>query len=83
MRLELRIGAEQFGAARAAGVDTLGLRVGVLAGERPLGARLAQDLVLGGCELGAPLVVGLHDLRCGLGGGIHATKTMPGRATTG
>jgi hypothetical protein len=69
MGLELGVGAEQLGTAGAAGVDPLGLRVGVLTGERPLGAGLAKYLELLGAELLAPLVVGQLQLgsRCGQG----------------
>ena len=45
--------------AGLAAVDALGLGVGVLAGEGPLGAGLAQDGVLLRAELLTPLLVGL------------------------
>ena len=61
VRLELRVAAEELGAAGAAGVDALGLGVGVLAAEGRLGAGLAQHLVLGGRQLRAPLLVGALD----------------------
>ena len=73
VRLELRVAAEQLRAAGAAGVDALGLGVGVLAHERALGAGLAQHLVLGGGQLGAPLGVALDDLRGALG--LHAFQS--------
>src|SRR5690349_17822129 len=62
LRVELGVGAEQFGVAGPALVDTDGLGVGVLAGERPFGAPLAEYVVLGGGELLTPLGVGLLDL---------------------
>ena len=58
---ELLAATEQFRAAGPTLVDTLGLGVGVLTGERPLGAGAAQDRELVRAELLAPLVVGeLH-----------------------
>ena len=61
-RVELRVGAEQLVAAAGTAVDAVALLVDVLAGERGLGGRVAQDLVLVGVELCAPLLVGLLDL---------------------
>src|SRR5439155_13875081 len=63
MGFELLATAEQLGAAGPAFVDALGLGVGVLAGERPLGAGLPQHRELVGGELLAPLVVGELHLR--------------------
>src|SRR5438270_7530509 len=61
-RLELGVGAEQVGAAARAPVHPGVLAVDVLAGEGGLGALLAQDLVLLGRELLAPLVIAPGDL---------------------
>src|SRR4051794_3281194 len=69
--VELRRGREQLGAAARAAVHAVLLDVPVLAGERALGAALAQHLVLLGRELLAPLLVGLVDLL-----GSHALKGM-------
>jgi hypothetical protein len=60
--VELRVGLEQHVLARLAPVDALGLGVGVLPDERGLRAGLAQDGVLLGRELLAPLLVGLLHL---------------------
>src|SRR5262245_34735362 len=57
MRLELGIRTEQLGTARPADIDAIGLGVGVLAGERRLGAGLAQDVVLLGSQPLAPLIL--------------------------
>ena len=54
--VELRVRAEQLVAAGAAAVDAVGLRVRVRAGERRLGALLAQDVEAVGRELLAPLL---------------------------
>src|SRR5690606_34309423 len=62
VRLELGLGGEQLGTAGAAGVDALGLGVGVLPREGGLGGRLAQYGVLGGGQLRAPLLVRLLHL---------------------
>ena len=51
--------SKQLGVAGLAGVDALGLGVGVLADEGALGAGLAQHGVLLRRELLAPLLVGL------------------------
>src|SRR5690606_23628494 len=56
---ELGVADEQLGTAGPAGVDALGLGVDVLAGERPLGAGLAEHVVLLGAEDLAPLLLGL------------------------
>ena len=53
-----------LGPAGAAAVDALGLGVGVLTGERALGAGLAQHLVLVSGELFTPLGVALGHLIC-------------------
>src|SRR3954452_25095322 len=63
VRVELGLGAEQFGAAGAAGVDPDGLRVDVLAGPGAFGAGLPEDGVLLARELRPPLVLGPADLR--------------------
>src|SRR4051812_44236965 len=60
--VELRLGVEQLRAAGGAAVDAVLVVVPVLAGERALGALLAQHLVLLGRELLAPLGVGLLNL---------------------
>ena len=54
---------EQLGAASRAAVDAVVVTVPVLARERPLGAGLAQHLVLLRAQLGPPLL-GLLDLTC-------------------
>ena len=61
-RLELRVGREQRRAAAHAHVGAVVVAVPVLAGERPLGAGLAGDLVLLGRQPLTPLVVGLREL---------------------
>src|SRR3954469_1621384 len=61
VRVELGLGGEKLGAAGPAAVHANGLRVGVLAGERPLRAGLTQHGVLLGGELLAPLLVALLD----------------------
>ena len=60
--VELGVGAEQLCAAAATAVDAVLLVVPVGAGERALGALLAEDLVLLGRELRPPLRLGLLDL---------------------
>ena len=79
--VELGARGEQLGATGPAGVDALGLGVGVLADERSLGAGLAQHLVLRRAELGAPLLVGLrHGIRAvGL---LHAHASTPSGTVT-
>src|SRR5436305_816282 len=62
--LELRVRAEQLGAAARAAVDAVLLVVHVAAREWRLGALASQHLVLLRCQLLAPLLVGLIDLRC-------------------
>src|SRR5262249_5031143 len=59
--VELRVAAEQHGAAARARVVAGLLVVGVLAGERRLGAGAAQHVVLLWRELLTPLLVGLLD----------------------
>src|SRR5262249_45664866 len=59
-RVELRLGAEELRAAARTAVDAGRLGVEILAGERPLGALLAQNVVLRGREPLAPL--GLCDV---------------------
>ena len=56
--VELGIGAEQLRPAARAAVDAGRLRIGVGAGERPLGSLLPQHGVLLGGEAGPPLGVG-------------------------
>ena len=58
MGFEFLGAAEQLGATGPALVDAFGLGVGVLAGEGPLGAGLAQHGEFVGGELLTPLVVG-------------------------
>src|SRR5215472_15469050 len=60
-RFELGVRAEQRVAAADAPVDSLLVILGVLVGERALGAGLARDLVLLGRQLLAPFLVGLDD----------------------
>src|SRR5262249_16735531 len=65
-RVELRLGAEELRAAAGAAIDPGRVLVRVGAGERTLGALLAQDRVALGSEPLAPLLVrqlqlGLHD----------------------
>jgi len=62
--LEPGIRAEQLAAAARAPVTAVAVLVHVIAGERPLGAALAQDAVLLRRQLFAPLLIGLADLRC-------------------
>src|SRR3984957_5770024 len=57
MGFELLGAAEQFGTARPALVDAFGLGVGVLTGERALGAGPSQYVELLRVEFLAPLVV--------------------------
>src|SRR6202011_4502208 len=73
VRLEFLCAAEQFGAAGPALVDALGLGVGVLTGEWPLGAGATQHVELLWVELSAPLVVGELHLRARHVGGGHAS----------
>src|SRR4051794_24077149 len=61
-RVELRARHEQLGATARAAIDAVVMAIPVLARERPLGARLAEHLVLLGRQLLAPLRVGLLDL---------------------
>src|SRR6478735_1643901 len=70
VRIELVLAAEQLGAAAATAVHPHRLVGLVRAGERPLGARLAEHLVLLLAQLRAPLLVGLLDV-VGLVG-LHA-----------
>src|SRR5581483_6095407 len=72
-RLELGVGVEQHGAAARAPVRAVVLDVDVLAGERPLGSVLAQDVVLLGAQALAPLRIGELDLAPGVsfGFGCH------------
>ena len=65
-RIELRVGAEQLGAAAGAAIGAVVLDVDVLAGERALGPVLAQDLVLLGRQALAPLLVGQLNLAIGI-----------------
>src|SRR2546427_530757 len=60
--VKLRVRAEEVRSARGALVRSAVLGVDVLAGEGRLGALAAQDLVLLGGELAAPLLVCLLDL---------------------
>src|SRR4051812_12980943 len=62
VRLELGLRAEQLVAAGSAAVNTDPVLLEERAGPRPLRAGLAEDGVLLGGELGAPLLVGLLHL---------------------
>src|SRR4029077_15384214 len=83
-RLELRVGAEQRSAAPGAVVHAIFLDIPVLAGERALGALLAQHLVLLGRELVTPLGVGLlalwrrHVSPCDSGSGSKGSAVASG-----
>src|SRR4051794_40275135 len=66
--VELGVRGEQLGAAAGAAVGAVVLVVQQGAGERTLGGAMAQDLVGGGLQLGAPLLVVLGDLRHGVYG---------------
>ena len=79
VRLELRVAAEQLGAAGPAAVDALGLGVGVLAGERRARCRpRAARGTPAGVSSRAPLGLALDDLRGGLG--VHG---LQGRSRCG
>src|SRR3954447_18999654 len=75
--VELGVRAEQLGVAGPAAVDAFGLGVGVLAGERPLGAGLAQDGVLLPAQLLVPLGVGLLDWVCHGRNGSRRARASP------
>ena len=60
--LEFRLGGEQRQVAAGAGEDALAMLLEQRAGARPLGALLAQDLILLRRQLRAPFGVGLFDL---------------------
>src|SRR3954467_1081949 len=75
--VELRVRLEEPGVAGLAGVDALGLGVGVLADEGTLRAGLAEHRVLLGRELLAPLLVGLLHLVC------HASNLVDETQPTG
>src|SRR5204863_5393382 len=60
-RVELGVRREELGAAAGAGIGAVVLRVDELAGERALGALPSEDVVLLGCEPGAPLLIGRRD----------------------
>src|SRR5690606_31744351 len=78
-RFEFLGAAEQFGAAGAAAVDALGLRVGVLPGEGAFGRGLTQDRVLLGIELAAPFLRAQLDPGRGKGGigvGTHSSTLI-------
>src|SRR5690606_23986968 len=68
---ELLVAGEQLRPAGAAGVDTLGLGVLVLTGERLLGARFAEHVVLLRAELLAPFDLGLDHFRRGTDDWLH------------
>src|SRR4051812_36826304 len=72
--VELGVRLEELGAAGLAGVDALGLGVGVLAGERSLGAGLAQYGVLLRREFLTPLLLALVHL-------VAHASTVVGQAT--
>src|SRR5690606_20376993 len=67
----LLVAGEQLRPAGAAGVDTLGLGVLVLTGERLLGARFAEHVVLLRAELLAPFDLGLDHFRRGTDDWLH------------
>ncbi len=69
---ELGVRVEQRRAARRAPVPTVVVTAPVLAGERALGAALAQHPVLRGGQLVAPLLVRLGDL------GVHGHSGVGG-----
>src|SRR5688572_3286662 len=76
-RLELRVGAEELGAAARTAVHAVGVLVPIRAGERALRAFVAQDLVLLGRESLAPLLLGELCLR------FHGSRVpRPGQSTT-
>src|SRR5579859_415848 len=77
-RVELGAGAEQRGPAPGAAIGPVGVVVYVLAGERPLGVRLAQHRVLQRGQLLAPLLVRLGDLAADgcLGAGTRLTHGL-------
>src|ERR1700704_4321370 len=60
-RFELGVGAEERGLTRRAPIDAVVMAIPILAGEGPLGARLAEHFELSRCQLAAPFVVGLLD----------------------
>src|SRR5581483_4976483 len=75
--LEFGVGGEQRQVAAGAGKDALAMLLQKRARPRPLGALLAQDLVLLRGELRAPLVVGLLDLE--LFGGLRGRRPQPAK----
>src|SRR5262249_2786085 len=76
-RLELRLRAEQLGAAGGAPIHTGGVLVPVDAREGALRAFVAEDLVLLGSQALAPLLVGELQFR------LHATRVpRAGQRTT-
>ena len=81
VRLELRVAAEELGAAGSARVDALGLGVGVLTPEGRLGARLAQHLELGRRQGLAPLLLtALDGIRLAGGRLVTHVRTNAGSA---
>src|SRR5215469_5999033 len=74
-RVELGVRAEQLGAAAGTPVEAVPVVVDVLTGERHLGVRPAQDVVLLRGQLLTPLLVRLGDLAGGgcLGAGTSLT----------
>src|SRR5271156_3727673 len=79
MGLELLGAAEQFGTTGPALVDAGGLGVGVLTGERTLGAGATQDVEFLRVELLAPLVIAELDARL-LGLRSHASTLARSRS---
>src|SRR4029078_10494069 len=74
--LELGRRREQLRTTGTTGIDALGRGGRVLAHERPLRARLAQHVVLGRAQLGAPLLLALvHGIRPV--GALHAHRVTP------
>src|SRR5581483_8082301 len=69
------VGGEQRQVAAGAGKEALAMLLQKRARPRPLGALLAQDLVLLRGELRAPFVVGLLDLE--LFGGLRGRRPQP------
>src|SRR6266702_81477 len=76
--LELRVRPEQLLPAGPAAVDADGLGVDVLAGERPLGAGLAQHVVLLRGQLAPPLLLGLGHLSGRVSHGPNGTSVSAG-----
>src|SRR5436853_5455178 len=78
-RVVLRVGVEQLRAAAGAAVGARLEGVVVLAAERRLRSLLAQDAVLLGRQLFAPLLLGLLDLRHGTRVAVTSQLRYPQR----